>query len=66
MYASISSRVFPLVSGTRKNAKSHAAMLTLAYNQKVAASPITRVSVQNDTATIRLPLQWRPNRKQPP
>jgi len=37
-----------------KMQKSHAPMLTTPYSQKVAALPMTRVSVKNDTATIRL------------
>ena len=52
--ASICSRVLPLVSGTRKNAKSHAPILTTPYNQNVGALPRTCVSVKKDKATIKL------------
>ena len=55
--ASISSRVLPLVSGTRKNANNHAPTLTNPYSQNVAALPKTCVSVRNVKATIKLTLQ---------
>ena len=54
---SISSRVFPLVSGTRKYAKSQAPMLTAPYSQNVMDFPKTCVSVKNDRATSKFALQ---------
>ena len=53
----ISSRVLPLVSGTRKNANNQAPTPTIPYSQNVAAPPKTCVSVRNVMATIKLTLQ---------